>query len=114
MKFFHVPVDLNHALTVSRRIETLLREEADAPALLSLDAVAKLQLSLSSAPDETQPHPPSEDAARALAQCIVLENMKSERMGQRVRNLFELIGLGQEGSWRGLECGENPNSLQRP
>jgi hypothetical protein len=37
-----------------------------------------------------------------------------DRLGQNVRNLFECLGLGQEGAEISLRAGEDPRSLMRP
>lgn len=54
------------------------------------------------------------DRARKLTHQLQAEGIGSDRLGQSVRNLFECLGHGQEGSEAGLRAGEDPNSLQRP
>jgi hypothetical protein len=68
--------------------------------------------------------PNDADAARAAAEVaavgrrIVHEierlGLGGDRLGQAVRNLFECLGLGEEGSEISLRAGENPDSLTRP
>lgn len=116
-RYFNLPVDLEHAMTVAERIERLLLELDRRPAL-SLKSARSLQAeilrALSTNPDESAGIESITDRARALALAIRVDEVQSDRIGQRVRNLFELIGLGKEGTMRGLECGEDPDSLQRP
>lgn len=51
--------------------------------------------------------------ARALVAAIVETPARSDRLGQGVRNLFECLGLGEEGAALGLRCGERPDSPLR-
>jgi hypothetical protein len=37
-----------------------------------------------------------------------------DRLGQAVRNLFECLSMGEEGSRISLRAGENPGSTMRP
>jgi len=39
---------------------------------------------------------------------------QGDRLGQSVRNLFECLGLAEEGAELSLRCGERPDSLLRP
>ena len=59
-----------------------------------------------------------EEAARLGRQLVdeieALPGAGHDRLGQSVRNLFECLELGREGSSLGLRAGENPRSLQRP
>ncbi len=41
-------------------------------------------------------------------------HLGSDLLGQLVRNYFECLELGEEGSEISLRAGENPKSLQRP
>jgi hypothetical protein len=52
--------------------------------------------------------------ARELVTHIEASMIRSDRLGQYVRNLFECLELGGEGAEISLRAGENPNSLQRP
>ena len=54
------------------------------------------------------------DLAGEIVDKLKIEGIKSDRLGQSVRNLFECLAAGKEGADKGLEAGENPNSLQRP
>lgn len=50
---------------------------------------------------------------RALVAAILATPCRSDRLGQWVRNLFECLGLAEEGARLSLECGERPDSLLR-
>ena len=58
------------------------------------------------------------DRAAGLGRTVVEEiernELGSDRIGQCVRNLFECLERGQEGSLLSLRAGENPRSLGRP
>jgi hypothetical protein len=51
--------------------------------------------------------------ARTLVDAILEGSTRSDRLGQHVRNLFECLGLGEEGAGLGLACGERPDSPLR-
>ena len=57
------------------------------------------------------------DAVAAYGRCVVTAILatpcRSDRLGQWVRNLFECLGLAEEGASLSLECGERPDSLLR-
>ena len=59
----------------------------------------------------------SADRAAALGRTLVdtiLETpAHSDRLGQHVRNLFECLGLAEEGATLSLQCGERPDSPMR-
>jgi hypothetical protein len=59
----------------------------------------------------------SADRAAALARTLmdtILETpARSDRLGQHVRNLFECLGLFEEGATLSLQCGERPDSPMR-
>jgi hypothetical protein len=67
--------------------------------------------------------PPAEEAlaaadgvaghARRLVEGIAATGLRGERLGQHVRNLFECLGLSEEGAELGLRCGERPDSPLR-
>ena len=43
----------------------------------------------------------------------VRQRARGDRLGQCVRNLFECLGLPNEGRRVSLACGENPDSIMR-
>ena len=51
--------------------------------------------------------------ARALVAAILETPVRSDRLGQHVRNLFECLGLAEEGGSLSLQCGERPDSPMR-
>jgi hypothetical protein len=70
--------------------------------------------------DEDPPGPQALAAAdrlaergRALVAQIVATPTRGDRLGQLVRNLFECLGLKEEGAELGLQCGERPDSPLR-
>jgi hypothetical protein len=50
---------------------------------------------------------------RGLVEAILAGSCRSERLGQHVRNLFECLGLAEEGAHLSLRCGEREDSLLR-
>lgn len=50
---------------------------------------------------------------RALVAAILETSARGDRLGQHVRNLFECLGLADEGAALALQCGEPPDSLLR-
>ena len=67
--------------------------------------------------------PPAEEAlrsadaaaalARALVAAILATPFRGDRLGLHVRNLFECLGLAEEGALQSLACGERPDSPLR-
>ena len=55
----------------------------------------------------------SPERARALVAAILATPARGDRLGQFVRNLFECLGLPEEGAALSLECGERPDSPLR-
>jgi hypothetical protein len=122
---FDVPRNIPHAATIARRIEgrlvaARLAENADAAELL--DAVSEIRERLGAYEDGDEPadaeaQQVAEDVA-AIARRAVGEIERigagEDRLGQAVRNLFECLGMGEEGAEISLRAGENPGSLLRP
>lgn len=122
-------INLPHANTILNRIVRWLGAQDDpAPGgpygrLGSTplpDLLAELDRSLrpfvEDPPEETAL--PAADSAAALARLLVEEMEKAgyrgDRLGQCVRNLFECLGLPEEGAELSLKCGERPDSPLRP
>ena len=124
MPHFDIPLDLPHAGRLSDRILNLLERHVEENGL-DANAVLEAAEGLSNflfrfSEDEDNP-PGAEvirDEAAALARTLVDEmeraNIRGDRLGQYVRNLFECLELGHEGAEISLRAGENPDSLQRP
>ena len=53
------------------------------------------------------------ERARALVSAILETPARGDRLGQHVRNLFECLGLAEEGATLSLRCGERPDSPMR-
>jgi hypothetical protein len=51
--------------------------------------------------------------ARELVALILATSARGDRLGQNVRNLFECLGLSEEGRALSLQCGERPDSPLR-
>lgn len=124
MAHFDIPLDLPHAGRLSDRILTLLERHVEEHGLAA-DQLLEAAEGLSNflfrfAADEDNP-PGAElirDEAAALARTLVDEleraQIRGDRLGQYIRNLFECLELGEEGAAISLRAGENPDSLQRP
>lgn len=119
--YFKVPLNLPHAGRIVLRIATLLSKESVDQAMIK--TVIELQVLLEPAM-ELDENPAFEFAievrdraavlARRLVDQIEAAKVGHDRLGQCVRNLFECLELGPEGSDISLRAGENPRSLQRP
>ena len=116
-------INLPHARTVAERIERQLEvlRVLEGEAARDLNAtVAALRNALERFSEDPETEKAAEAAdpvvgiARRLVQEIVSdERARSDRLGQCVRNLFECLGLPNEGRRVSLACGENPDSLMR-
>ncbi len=116
-------INLPHARTIGERIERQLEilrvlEGEESKALD--DSIIALRRELEPWTEDPAPEKatasadPLVERARALVQAIVAdERARSDRLGQCVRNLFECLGLPNEGRRVSLDCGENPDSLMR-
>jgi hypothetical protein len=124
MAHFDIPLDIPHAARLADRILNLLERHVEENAL-DAEAVLAAAEGLSNflfrfTTDDDNP-PGAEvirNEAAALARVLVDEaeraNIRGDRLGQYIRNLFECLELGQEGAAISLRAGENPDSLQRP
>ena len=126
MSHFDIPLDLPHAGRVASRIVRLLERHCDEHGLEAeelLDVAEKLDVLLSKyVQEEENPYPGEaqearEEAAalgRRLVTALEAADIRGDRLGQYVRNLFECLALGKEGAEISLRAGEDPGSLQRP
>ncbi len=121
----YVDVNLPHARTVATRVGRCLEamgafgEAGNGGAFTLLGAYEKLEAELQAFDED----PPLETAlaaadaaavlARALVAAILATKLRGDRLGQHVRNLFECLGLAEEGRALSLECGERPDSPLR-
>jgi hypothetical protein len=116
-------INLPHARTIAERIERqleilrVLEGEGSKPLNATiLDLRHKLEPWVEDAEPEkaAESADPIVDSARALVKAIIDdERARGDRLGQCVRNLFECLGLPNEGRRVSLACGENPESLMR-
>jgi hypothetical protein len=118
-------INLPHARTIAARLERSLEvlgafgEQGDGHAAPLRDTWTRLGQEL--APfDEDPPAPEALRAAdtaavcaRALVDAILASPARGERLGKHVRNLFECLGLAEEGALLSLQCGESADSPLR-
>lgn len=116
-------INLPHARTVAERIERQLEIlrvlEGDRARRLNA-AVIGLRNNLEPWIEDADPETaaasadPIVDLTRELVKAIIDdERARSDRLGQCIRNLFECLGLPNEGRRVSLACGESPDSLMR-
>ena len=126
MAHYDLPLDLPHAGRVAGRILELLERHCeehgiDAPDVFDaaerLDSMLFKYVEEDENPEESEGRAAREKAAdlgRRLVTALEAANIRGDRLGQYVRNLFECLELGEEGAEISLRAGENPESLQRP
>ena len=122
--YFDIPLDLPHAGRLADRIATLIERHADEMGLGVpdiIDRAEKLSAYLfrngggdDNPPDALAVRDQAATMARELVDALEPTQLKGDRIGQLIRNLFECLELGKEGAELSLRAGENPNSLQRP
>lgn len=116
-------INLPHAHTIVGRLVRWF-EVLGEPAALEATAVPELLAELDRClrpfpedPPEGEASVAAEEAARGarhLVDEIERAGYKDDRLGQCVRNLFECLGLAEEGAELSLRCGERPDSPLRP
>ncbi len=116
-------INLPHARTVIERVERqleilrVLDGEGSKPLNASISAVRHaLEPWLEDPNPETAAASadPIVELAQELVKAIIdNERARSDRLGQCIRNLFECLGLPNEGRRVSLRCGEDPDSLMR-
>jgi hypothetical protein len=120
----YVHINLPHSRTVLSRIGRMLEYlgafGSEAPGGHPLHATFQALERAAEPYDEDPALAPAVEAADALAEraralvAALLETpVRSDRLGQHVRNLFECLGLPEEGAELSLRCGEKPDSLMR-
>jgi hypothetical protein len=121
----YVHVNLPHARTIVQRVGRSLlalspASEGDGDEAGEVDvALLALEASLR----EWDEDPPAEVAlpaadaaaahARRLVETLLRTSLRGDRLGLHVRNLFECLGLPEEGAAQALLCGERPDSPLR-
>jgi len=120
----YVQVNLPHARTIVQRVGRSLTalgafpEEGQAGGAL-YDALSALEASLREWDEDPAAEValPAADAAAAsardLVEALLQTSVRGDRLGQNVRNLFECLGLPEEGAAQSLRCGERPDSPLR-
>jgi hypothetical protein len=121
----YVQINLPHARTIAQRVGRTLEvlggfAEAGNGGAVGLHAAFE---GLEGALREFDEDPKAEEAitaadaiaekARALVDAILATPCRSDRLGQHVRNLFECLGLAEEGAQTSLKCGERSDSPLR-
>ncbi|HEX8616438.1 MAG TPA: hypothetical protein VF911_02525 [Thermoanaerobaculia bacterium] len=126
MAHYDLPLDLPHAGRVAGRILELLERHCeehgiDAPDVFDpaerLDAMLFIYVERDENPPDVEGRAAREKAAalaRQLVAALEAADIRGDRLGQYVRNLFECLELGEEGAQISLRAGENPDSVQRP
>jgi hypothetical protein len=122
--YFDIPLDLPHAGRLADRILVLLEKHSEELGLDIPDVLDQAErlsnfLFRYTAQDDNPVNAMTirDEAAamgRQLVDAIQAANIAGDRLGQLIRNFFECLELGKEGSEISLRAGENPNSLQRP
>ena len=126
MPHFDIPLDLPHAGRLAGRIVELLEkycEELGIDAPDVFDSAERLDSMLFRFVEEDE-NPGGAEAkeiveraaqlGRDLVAALEAADIRGDRLGQYIRNLFECLALGAEGAEISLRAGENPSSLQRP
>jgi hypothetical protein len=121
----YVNLNLPHSRTIIARIWRSL-EALGAFGETGNGSGTALSLALEALEEQSRPYeedPPFEQAlaaadaiaerARALVEAILETPARGDRLGQHVRNLFECLGLPEEGAARALDCGERADSPLR-
>ncbi|HXE74322.1 MAG TPA: hypothetical protein VNN18_01625 [Candidatus Xenobia bacterium] len=116
-------INLPHAHTIVGRLVRWFEGMAD-PAALGATPIPELLAELDRClrsyaedPPEAEAVPAAEETAqvaRQLVEAIERTDYRGDRLGQCVRNLFECLGLAEEGAALSLRCGERPDSPLRP
>ncbi len=122
MAHFQIPLNLPHAGTVADRItkhlagnESVRRRTREAASSLAARLLIYRLTEENPAPEEAEAvRQEALEMARQVVELIEANGVGTDRLGQCVRNLFECLAEGAEGADRGLQAGENPDSLQRP
>ena len=118
-------LNLPHARTVLQRVGRSLEalgafgEAGDghaAPLAAAFDAVEQRLRGFDEDPPAEEALRAADEAAalaRSLVAAILAAPFRGNRLGQHVRNLFDCLGLAEEGALHSLACGERPDSPLR-
>jgi len=121
----YVNINLPHARTIVQRIGRSL-EALGGFGEVSNGGAQRLHEAFGRLEAEVEPfeEDPAQDAAikaadavaeraRTLVAAILEGPARGDRLGQHVRNLFECLGLAEEGADLSLRCGERADSPMR-
>ena len=121
----YVNINLPHARTIVQRIGRSL-EALGAFGETSNGGAQRVHAAFDRLEREVEPfeEDPAQDAAikaadavaeraRTLVAGVLQTPARGDRLGQHVRNLFECLGLAEEGAALSLRCGESPDSPMR-
>src|SRR5438477_7949180 len=124
MPYFDIPLDLPQTGRIADRIVALLEKHTEemglnVPEVMDIADRLSSYLFRNAAGDDNPPNAIEvrDQAAmlgRQLVDAMEAAQLTGDRLGQLIRNLFECLELGKEGSEISLRAGENPKSLQRP
>jgi hypothetical protein len=116
-------INLPHALTIISRLVYYLDDRTQ-PVPVEQTEVRELLAALDRILRPYPTDPPPDTAmrvansaaieARHLVSECVRAGYRGDRLVQCIRNLFECLGLAEEGAAASLECGERPDSPLRP
>jgi hypothetical protein len=119
----YIRINLPHARTIVQRIGRTLtaqgafpEEGAGGELHAHLEALEQVLREFDEDPSAEEAVPAADAAAQVARQMVatLLETpLRSDRLGQHVRNLFECLGLADEGATLSLQCGERPDSPMR-
>jgi hypothetical protein len=120
-----VRLNLPHARTITQRIGRSLEALGAfgevgnghaAPLADAYDRLEQLLRGFDEDPPAVEALRAADEAAalgRALVEAVLATPARGDRLGQHVRNLFECLGLPEEGGELALLCGERPDSPLR-
>jgi hypothetical protein len=120
-----VRLNLPHARTIAQRIGRSLEALSGfgesgngraAPLAAAFDALEQRLRGFDEDPPAEEALAAADEAAvfaRTLVEAILASPARGDRLGQNVRNLFECLGLSEEGAELALLCGERPDSPLR-
>jgi len=121
---FKVPLNLPHAATIASRLRYHLDRRTPGPAakaaydsVLALNELLRPYAISEENPADDEGKRVAGEAAqlgRSLVDRIEKLNIGDDRLGQAIRNLFECLGMGEEGARISLRAGEDPKSALRP
>jgi hypothetical protein len=119
----YIRINLPHARTIVQRIGRTLTAQGAFPEDGAagelhprLEALEQVLREFDEDPAAEQALPAADAAAQLARQMVaaLLETpLRSDRLGQHVRNLFECLGLAEEGATLSLQCGERLDSPMR-